>query len=245
MAVFRLGRQFVFPAVELAEDGGLLAVGGDLSPQRLLHAYSSAVFPWYAPGEPLLWWSPDPRAVFFPGQARITRRLMRTLRDDAWRITFDGCCATVMRCCGEARGEEGTWITPEMETAYLELHRLGYVHSVECWHEGELAGGVYGVALGQVFFGESMFSRRRDASKIALFVLLHQLFAAGYRMFDCQLPTPHLLSLGACIISRERFMKELHVAGITPRPPFMPGLFPQGMLTGRELVAGVGRQGYD
>lgn len=226
MTVFRLDNRLCFPDIELAEADGLLAIGGDLSPPRLLLAYSHGIFPWYLSGDPVLWWSPDPRAVFLPGQTPVHRRLIRTMRDDYWRISFDRCCGRVIRCCGEGRGGGGTWITPEMEAAYGELHRLGYVHSVECWYGEELVGGLYGVSLGKIFYGESMFSRRRDASKIVLAVLLRQLFNAGYRLFDCQFPTPHLLSLGAVTLSRRCFTAELRAAGTAGRPSCAAGWFP-------------------
>lgn len=228
--VFRLTDNYSFPPGEWADADGLLAVGGDLSPQRLLLGYANGIFPWYSPGEPLLWWSPTPRAVIFPGGLHIARRLLRTMRCGRWRITFDTCCREVIRACAVEHGSCGTWITPEMAEAYGRLHELGYVHSVECWRDGELAGGLYGVALGYVFFGESMFHRCTDASKIALTVLVQQLFAAGYRMFDCQLPTAHLARLGATELERSHFMTALRKAGIAALPPYVPGWFPAGEL---------------
>ncbi len=201
---------FPDPALAETDPDGLLAVGGDLAPQRLVNAYRQGVFPWYSAGQPLLWWSPDPRMVLFPEKLHISRSLRKTLRRGAFEVTFDQDFGGVVRGCAAPRGEgEGTWITPEMIQAYERLHRLGLAHSVECWHQGELAGGLYGVALGSLFFGESMFSRRRDASKAAFVHLVRTLQALGSPLIDCQVYNDHLASLGAELIPRRRFLDLL------------------------------------
>ncbi len=199
-----------FPDVNLAlrEPAGLLAMGGDLSPDRLLNAYRHGIFPWYTEGQPIMWWSPDPRAVLFPSRVKISRSLRKTLRQGCYRITMDRAFREVMEGCAEPRnGALGTWITRSMIEAYAELHEKGYAHSIETWHDGRLVGGLYGVALGQVFFGESMFSRSPDASKVALVSLARQLATWGYALIDCQIYTEHLASLGAETISRTIFTR--------------------------------------
>lgn len=201
-----------FPPLETAlrEPNGLLAVGGDLSPRRMLAAYSQGIFPWYSTGDPILWWSPDPRMVLFPDELKVSRSLAKTLRNKAYEVRFDTAFDEVITACAAPRADEaGTWIVPEMQTAYRRLHELGYAHSVETWMDGELAGGLYGVALGRVFYGESMFTRVRDASKIALVHLVRRLQAAGYGMIDCQMETAHLASLGARPIPRAEFARRL------------------------------------
>ncbi len=198
-----------FPDVALAlrEPDGLLAVGGDLSPERILAAYRQGIFPWYSTGQPILWWSPDPRAVLFPGQLKISRSLARTLRRGRFTVTADLEFRRVMeRCAAPRKGESGTWITPQMQRSYQRLHEMGVAHSVECWEDGELAGGLYGLAIGRVFFGESMFSASRDASKVALVHLVERLRGWGYGLIDCQVASPHLTSLGAVAIPRSRFI---------------------------------------
>lgn len=190
----------------LDEPNGLLALGGCLSTERLLNAYRNGIFPWYNPGEPLLWWSPDPRLVLFPDCVNISRSLAKTLRKGLFTVTFDRAFDQVMACCAEPRqASSGTWITDEMMQAYQDLHHQGLAHSVETWFEGELAGGLYGVAIGQVFFGESMFHKRTDASKVAFVTLARQLKQWNYRLVDCQVHTQHLLSLGAEEIARTDF----------------------------------------
>jgi len=213
----------VFPPLEkaLAEPNGLLAAGGDLSPERLLAAYRRGIFPWYSAGEPILWWSPDPRMVLFPDELKISRSLAKTLRNANYEIRLDANFADVTRACaGKPRnGQSGTWISREMQTAYGELHRLGYAHSVETWVDGKLAGGLYGVALGRAFYGESMFSAARDASKIALAHLCAHLKQRGFGIIDCQMETRHLASLGARPIPRRDFaarLDELCPQGDTP-----------------------------
>ena len=201
-----------FPPVEQAEKepNGLLAVGGDLSPERLLNAYRSGIFPWFSDDQPILWWSPDPRTVLYPGRLVISRSLRKTLRNKPFRITFDQDFQGVIDACSRPRGtENGTWITNQMIDAYASLYQLGRAHSVEVWLEDALVGGLYGVAIGQVFFGESMFSRERDASKCALVHLVRQLREWEFRMIDCQVYSDHLMSLGAEEISRTLFCANL------------------------------------
>ena len=201
-----------FPEVEsaLREPDGLLAAGGSLSPQRLLKAYRHGVFPWYSMGQPILWWSPNPRAVLYPEQLHISRSLQKTLRKNEYTVAFDTAFSEVISQCAQPRNDSrGTWLTVDMIAAYRELHRLGYAHSAETWHRGELVGGVYGVAIGKVFFGESMFTRRTDASKIAFVHLVTALRSWGYRLIDCQVTSAHLIQFGAVLISRRRFIDEL------------------------------------
>lgn len=202
-----------FPPVAraLRSPNGLLAAGGDLSPERLLAAYSRGIFPWFSEGEPILWWSPDPRMVLFPEALKVSRSLAKTLRNKPYEVRADTAFREVMRACAMAPrdGQYGTWINPPMITAYTRLHRMGYAHSIETWMGGELAGGLYGVALGGMFFGESMFSLQTDASKIALAYLARQLQAWDYGMIDCQMSTAHLASLGAREVSRGEFSIRL------------------------------------
>jgi len=207
-----------FPPVEqaLQEPEGLLAAGGDLQPARLLAAYRRGIFPWYSRGQPILWWSPDPRAVLFPTAMKVSRSLAKSARNRGFEVRHDTSFAAVMSACGDRKlRPEGTWITREMRHAYLELHRMGYAHSVETWLDDELVGGLYGVRLGNVFFGESMFSRVSDASKFALKCLCERLIEQGVAMIDCQMATPHLLSLGAKLIPRTDFLHLLreHIDG--------------------------------
>lgn len=197
-----------FPHVEsaLRSPNGLLAAGGDLQPGRLLAAYRKGIFPWYSAPDPILWWSPDPRMVLFPDELRVSRSLRKSCRNLAYSIRFDTSFCDVLDACAETRkGQPGTWIGQAMREAYVCLHRLGYAHSVETWMDGELAGGLYGVSLGKVFFGESMFFRQRDASKLALVGLCALLQEKGFRMIDCQMHTPHLASLGGREIPRLQF----------------------------------------
>jgi leucyl/phenylalanyl-tRNA---protein transferase len=201
-----------FPPVEraLSEPDGLLAAGGDLSPPRLLEAYRRGIFPWYSRGQPILWWCPDPRAVLIPQRLKVSRSLAKTLRNRGFETRIDHSFREVLRYCGSSELRPGgTWLSPEMRAAYLRLHKLGYAHSVETWLDGQLVGGLYGIALGGVFFGESMFSLERDASKVALKRLCDELVARGYQIIDCQMATPHLLSLGAELIPRTEFIECL------------------------------------
>ena len=203
----------IFPDVELAlaEPDGLLAVGGDLSVERLIAAYQQGIFPWYSEGQPILWWSPDPRMVLEPKDIKVSRSLSKTIRKEEFKISFDKCFREVITACSESRLEKGkiqneTWILDEIIEAYVQLHEQGYAHSVECWQNEKLVGGLYGVAIGKVFFGESMFSRVSDASKIAFVNLAKQLEKWGYKLIDCQVYTSHLESLGASMISRQQFI---------------------------------------
>ncbi|MCX7100681.1 MAG: leucyl/phenylalanyl-tRNA--protein transferase [Methylobacter sp.] len=201
-----------FPSVKqaLREPDGLLAVGGCLSKKRLLTAYRHGIFPWYNPGEPILWWSPNPRLVLFPEKLIISSSLRKTLRKNIFSVTFDQAFNDVIaRCAAPRKDTAGTWITPEISIAYNDLYRAGYAHSVEVWLGDELVGGLYGVALGQVFFGESMFHTRTDASKVAFASLVQQLDIWGFRVVDCQVHTPHLASFGAEQINRADFIKLL------------------------------------
>jgi leucyl/phenylalanyl-tRNA--protein transferase len=202
-----------FPDVSLAEKepDGLLAVGGDLTPQRLIQAYQLGIFPWFSEGEPILWWSPDPRTVLYPEKIKISRSLRKTLRKKVYRVTFDQNFDGVIHACAAPREDSpGTWLVPEMINAYSIQHQLGLAHSVEVWQDEQMVGGLYGMAIGRVFFGESMFSRASDSSKVALAYLSSQLKAWGFRMIDCQVYTRHLASLGAEEIPRHQFCKDLH-----------------------------------
>lgn len=204
-----------FPPVEQASREGLLAIGGDLSSDRLLEAYRRGIFPWYSEGQPILWWSPDPRAILYLDQLKVSRSLNKRLRRDEFQVTFDTCFTEVIHACAQPRmptDNGGTWITSEMTKAYLQLHRLGYAHSVETWRGGTLVGGLYGLALGRGFFGESMFNRVTDASKIALVKLVELLRHKDFAFVDCQLPSSHLMRLGAQTVSRRFFLRELHKA---------------------------------
>jgi leucyl/phenylalanyl-tRNA--protein transferase len=208
-----------FPPVEQASPEGLLAVGGDLRPERLLEAYRHGIFPWYSNDQPILWWSPDPRTVLFPDKLHISRSLKRSLRPGIFSVTLDTCFRAVMTACAEPRPkypDGGTWITAEMLKAYTRLHELGYAHSVETWQEGQLVGGLYGVALGGTFFAESMFTRASNASKVALVSLVHQLQAWGFRLMDCQQSSPHVMALGAEPIPRRDFLDHLAKALTLP-----------------------------
>lgn len=190
----------------LKEPNGLLAVGGDLSPSRLLQAYRQGIFPWYEEGQPILWWTPDPRMVLFPDECHLSRSLQKLLRQNRFHLTADRVFPEVIDNCAAPRGGiPGTWITPEMRAAYIALHETGYAHSIEVWEADELVGGLYGVAQGAIFFGESMFSRRPNTSKVAFASLAQTLHHWGYRLLDCQVASPHLFSLGAREISRTEF----------------------------------------
>lgn len=214
MTVFQLSDELVFPPPALADANGLLAVGGDLSPERLLLAYRLSIFPWFSDGEPILWWSPSPRLIFELDTFKVPRRLARTIRKHKFHLTMDKDFQRVIAGCATApRGKnQGTWITAEMITAYIKLHELGYAHSVECWQDGKLAGGLYGVALGGAFFGESMFSAVTDSSKVALASLVQQLQNWRFQLLDCQVKSSHLLRLGATEITAPTFRKRLAMA---------------------------------
>lgn len=210
MALFVLDATLIFPPVHLAEPDGLLAVGGDLSVERLLLAYQSGIFPWYE-GQHILWWCPDPRFVLTPDTLKISKSMKQLLNKKAFRFSIDEAFAEVIDNCKsiERRGQNGTWITNSMKEAYIRLHRLGYAHSAEVWQEGELAGGLYGVRLGKVFFGESMFSKVSNASKYAFISFVQYLKQEGVQLIDCQVYTEHLESLGAHMIPRSAFIQQL------------------------------------
>ena len=211
-----------FPPVEFAlrEPNGLLAAGGDLSPARLLDAYARGIFPWFGDEDPLLWWSPDPRMVLLTGELRVSRSLRRVIQSGRFHVTLDTAFDDVVRGCAEPRpGQEGTWITADMMEAYSRLAALGWAHSVEAWVDGELAGGLYGVAIGRMFFGESMFARATDASKVAFVHFVRQLERWQVPMIDCQMSTAHLASLGAREIPRAAFLREVqHLVGLPGLP---------------------------
>lgn len=228
-----LPTESIFPPVSraLRDPNGLLAAGGDLSPERLLSAYRQGVFPWYSAGEPILWWSPDPRMVLFPDAMRITRSLAKTLKNADYAVRLDTAFAQVVAACAATPrpGQSGTWITAEMQAAYVRLHALGHAHSVETWHAGRLIGGLYGVTVGRAFCGESMFSHAADASKIALAHLCRYLAAHGYGIIDCQMETAHLASLGARPIPRDEYLARLAALADGGDPP---GRWPAGAIDG-------------
>ena len=206
----RPGDEFPPLTRALSEPNGLLAAGGDLATETLLRAYRRGIFPWFGDADPILWWSPDPRMVLFPEELHVSRSMRKTLRSRPFKVTADRAFLQVIVGCREPRdGMDGTWITEQMVDAYLKLHRAGYAHSIETWIEGEVAGGLYGVAIGRAFFGESMFTRVKDASKIALVSLVQQLRAWDFGVIDCQMRTEHLASFGAREISRTRFAQLL------------------------------------
>jgi leucyl/phenylalanyl-tRNA--protein transferase len=226
-----------FPPVTTAlrEPDGLLAAGGDLSTERLLYAYRNGIFPWYDDGQPLLWWSPNPRCVFMPGDYRVSRRLRRELRGSSAEIRVNTAFSDVIRACaGPRRSEQGTWITPAMIKAYEDLHELGWAHSIEVWHSGALAGGLYGLVIGKAFFGESMYSLTSNASKIALLYVANRLDAGDLELLDCQVESGHLSSLGARSISRNDFVQSLGAACNTTEQrkiwPAAPAQCPQLLL---------------
>ncbi|MFN3885141.1 MAG: leucyl/phenylalanyl-tRNA--protein transferase [Rhodocyclaceae bacterium] len=222
-----------FPPVSeaLTAPNGLLAAGADLSPTRLLAAYRQGIFPWFSNGEPILWWSPDPRMVLFPAELKISRSLAKTLRNADYQLRLDSAFDRVIHACATTPrpGQQGTWITAEMRKAYCRLHALGYAHSVETWRDGKLVGGLYGVALGRAFFGESMFSHVKDASKIALAHLCRYLLEHNFGMIDCQMETAHLLSLGARPIPRDVFVARLATLVDGGKPP---GRWPENAIDG-------------
>ena len=211
MTVYFLDSRIRFPDPTEAEPGGLLAVGGDLSPERLLLAYQNGIFPWYGEGDPILWFSSDPRMVFFPGDFKFSKTLLKTVSSGKFSVRADTDFAAVVENCAQVRrkGQSGTWITEEMKTAYGKLHSLGYAHSFETYREGKLVGGLYGVSLGGAFFGESMFHTETDASKVALFHLAKKCWQSGFDFIDSQVPTDHMRTLGGREISRKEFLSAL------------------------------------
>ncbi len=213
MPIFQLSEEIIFPPVELSDESGILAVGGDLSPERLILAYESGIFPWFNEGEPIIWWSPDPRFILFPEDIVITGSMRRVLNQKRFIIKYDTCFREVMTNCGMPRhGQKGTWITNSMLEAYCELHGLGFAHSIEAWQGNNLAGGLYGVSIGHAFFGESMFSRESNASKMALITLAVRLKELGFKFIDSQVYTKHLDSMGAIDIPREEYLSLLKVS---------------------------------
>jgi leucyl/phenylalanyl-tRNA--protein transferase len=211
MPVFLLSHRESFPPPHLATKEGLLAVGGDLSEERLITAYRMGIFPWYIEGEPILWWSPDPRLVLYPDELHVSRSLNKTLRKKTFDVSMDQEFESVIRACAEIRTQngQGTWILEEMVSAYCRLHRSGYAHSVEAWQEGKVVGGLYGVSLGRCFFGESMFSVVSNASSVALVSLVQHLKTAAFDLIDCQVTTHHLMRFGAREVPRSLFLKQL------------------------------------
>ncbi|ODM25004.1 leucyl/phenylalanyl-tRNA--protein transferase [Acetivibrio mesophilus] len=208
MPVFRLSKELIFPHPSLANEDGILAVGGDLSCERLLLAYRNGIFPWFTEDDPILWWSPDPRCVLFPKDIKISKSMKKFLRKQLYEVTFDTCFKDVITMCAELR-RDNTWITSDIIDSYCKLHNLGFAHSIETWHEGALVGGLYGVSLGKCFFGESMFSVMENASKTALITLSQKLEEKDFLLIDCQVHSKHLESLGAVNIDRDKFLKYL------------------------------------
>ena len=211
MPVYQIPDELLFPDPELAEEDGLLGVGGDLSPARLLLAYANGIFPWYSKGEPIMWWSPDPRCVLRPEKLKISTSLRQALKKKNYEIRFDTCFEEVIRQCSatKRKGQRGTWITHEMQEAYIRLFELGFAHSTEVFMDGKLAGGLYGISIGGTYSGESMFHLRPEASKIALYHLVERLKERGYPLIDCQVTNQHLLSLGAEEMPRREFLKQV------------------------------------
>lgn len=241
MTVFALPAQPVFPDPSLADQDGLLAVGGDLSPQRLLMAYGRGIFPWYSENAPILWWSPDPRLILEPSRVHVPRRLERILRQGAFRFTLDTAFERVIAGCAQTprRGACGTWIVPEMLAAYCRLHELGFAHSIEVWFGATLVGGLYGVALGGAFFGESMFYNEPDASKAGFVTLIRALDRAGFILFDCQQTTAHMLRFGGFEVPRDEFLSRLEQALELPSPRG-----PWSLRDGALCRAGSGNEPY-
>ncbi len=225
MPVFRLIDAPIFPDPDFAEPDGLLAIGGDLSPARLIMAYTQGIFPWFSGGDPILWWSPTPRLVLFPDEFHLPKRLRRTIAAGTFTVTADTAFATVIAACATSSGrlEQGTWITAEMQQAYCRLHELGFAHSIECWQDDQLAGGLYGVCLDQIFFGESMFTKVTDASKVALAVLVRQAAHLNLAMIDCQMTTEHLLRFGTRELPRDMFQAQLnaHISSCLPQKKWL------------------------
>jgi len=214
MPIIQLSKEIIFPSPEHARKDGLLAIGGDLGEERLLKAYSMGIFPWYNDDSPILWWSPDPRLILIPEELNISRSLRKVIKKGIFKVTMDAAFEEVIRNCSEVtrKGQDGTWITEDMVEAYIRLHKSGYAHSVESWHEGELVGGLYGIILGKAFFGESMFSKASNASKVAFVTLVEKLRDKGFALIDCQVRTEHLISLGAREVHRKKFLDMLRKA---------------------------------
>ena len=217
MPIYRLSNDLVFPDASLSEEDGLLAIEGDLSPERLLLAYSNGIFPWFSEEEPILWWSPDPRFIVYPKDIKISHSMKQTLKKKRFRISFDTCFRDVISSCSNIRKDTGTWITNEMIEAYCKLHELGFAHSVETFYGDKLVGGLYGISIGKCFFGESMFSTMDNSSKVAFITLSKVLAEKDFNLIDCQVHTNHLESLGGVCISRKNFLSLLKKSiSITP-----------------------------
>ncbi|MBL7049372.1 MAG: leucyl/phenylalanyl-tRNA--protein transferase [Nitrospira sp.] len=218
MPVYILPEEHIFPPATHAEDNGLLAVGGDLSAERIMAAYSLGIFPWYSMDDPILWWSPDPRLILSPTDLKVSRSLRQVIKSDIFTVTLDRAFESVINECATVHQHNhgDTWITDEMIDAYIELHRLGHAHSVECWSDEKLVGGLYGISMGSVFFGESMFMKKSNASKVAFVKLVQQLQRWGFSIIDCQVTTSHLQSFGAQEIPRKEFLKLVTQALKTP-----------------------------
>ncbi len=228
MPIYQLIEEPLFPPLSHAESDGLLAVGGDLSTERLLLAYSSGIFPWFNEDDPILWWSPDPRFILEPKDLKVSRSLEKIIRQGRFEVKIDSAFERVIRSCGDTRkgdGDCGTWITDDMIRAYCRLHELGFAHSVESWYEGDLVGGLYGVSLGRCFFGESMFTKMSNASKVAFVTMVRELERSGFELVDCQMPSDHLESLGALGIPRHIFLERLVQGGVLPSVDQVPGRF--------------------
>ncbi len=218
MPVYQLTDKIVFPPPQLAREDGLLAIGGDLSRKRLLLSYRSGIFPWSSDNEPILWWSPDPRMVLYPQEFRVPKSLQKVITKNIFKLTMDQAFEQVITACAQVRlkKNEGTWIVKEMIDAYCGLHESGFAHSVEAWQDNRLAGGLYGVSLGRCFFGESMFTRISNASKVALAALVKHLYDLSFDIIDCQIPTAHLMRFGAREIPRTRFLEQLKTSFEAP-----------------------------
>ncbi|MBU3111344.1 leucyl/phenylalanyl-tRNA--protein transferase [Clostridium lacusfryxellense] len=217
MPIYRLSKDLAFPDPSLSEEDGLLAIEGDLSPERLLLAYSNGIFPWFSDDEPILWWSPNPRFIIYPKDIRISHSMKKLIKKNTYKVSFDTCFREVISNCSNVRKDTGTWITNEMIEAYCILHELGYAHSIETWFDGKLVGGLYGISIGKCFFGESMFSTMDNASKVAFITLGKALEEKGFSIIDCQVHTNHLESLGAVFMPRETFL-EVIKKGISISP---------------------------
>lgn len=211
MPVYLLSDDLIFPSPQLAPQDGLLAIGGDLSQERLLLAYRMGIFPWYSENEPIMWWSPDPRLVLYPSEFKVSKSLQKIIKKRHFQVSVDQAFESVIKACAQSRTrmQEGTWIVDDMIAAYCKLHESGLAHSVEAWQDGKLVGGLYGVSLGSCFFGESMFTRISNASKVAFVTLVEHLKALDFNLIDCQVSTAHLLSFGAREVPRTRFLSEL------------------------------------
>jgi len=236
MPVYLLSDDLIFPSPQHAPQEGLLAIGGDLSQERLLLAYRMGIFPWYSENEPIMWWSPDPRLVLYPAELKVSKSLKKTIQKGLFQVTVDQAFESVIKACAQSRTrmQEGTWIVDDMIAAYYSLHESGLAHSVEAWQAGKLVGGLYGVSLGGCFFGESMFTRISNASKVAFVALVEHLQALNFNLIDCQVTTAHLLSFGAREIPRSRFLLELEKSLGLPTLNNKWSFAPNPSLTGPE-----------